>query len=64
MAWQYCRKCGHGMCEPTMAEALAVSQICPECGCNHHPLKSTEDLLIELYDRVVALESAQEKPHD
>lgn len=57
MAWQFCHWCDHQMGEPDVNEVVAGAQACPECGHEQHPLKSTDDLLIELYDRIVALEA-------
>lgn len=56
MAWAYCSKCETGMNEPTVEEALKNEYVCPTCGHNNFPNKSLADIVIELSQRVEALE--------
>lgn len=56
MTWQYCRKCGTEMDEPTVEEVCEQVQRCPDCQAEHDPLKSLATLVGELADRVKALE--------
>lgn len=57
MAWTYCRKCDTEMEEPTLREVLTYDYLCPNCGSLVDPQKSVNECIIELLERVEALEN-------
>lgn len=57
MAWAYCSKCEASMSEPTVEEALKNEYHCKSCGHNNFPNKSMADIVIELNERLEALEA-------
>lgn len=56
MAWTYCSKCDASMSEPTVEEALKNEYCCKQCGHTNFPNKSMADIVIELNERLEALE--------
>ena len=54
--WMYCNNCRQGMPEPLIREAIYGFTQCLNCETINEPGKTTEDILIELLDRIEALE--------
>ena len=55
MAWTYC-KCGHEFNEPTVEQVLEQSMTCPECSREVDPVKTVNQLIGELVERIEELE--------
>lgn len=58
MAYRYClnTECGEALSKPTVHEAATEEQLCPSCGTNNSREWDLADLLVDLTDRVEALE--------
>lgn len=56
MAWSSCSKCSHELDEPTPSQVINNDYLCPSCGHNNYPNKSLAEIVLELCDRVAALE--------
>ena len=54
--YAYCENCGCYMNEPTVREVLTNSYEC-KCGTINQPIKTTEDIIIDLVERVEKLEN-------
>lgn len=57
MAWQYCRN-GHGLDAPTPEEICRQAQDCPQCDEVLDPLISLGEFVLQLVERIEALENA------
>jgi len=54
--WSYCRECDKGLPKASTREVLDDAQYCSE-GHKNPPNVSKNDLLVDLFERVEALES-------
>lgn len=54
--WSYCRGCDRGLPRATISEVVNGAQFC-SAGHENTPNVSKDDLLLELFDRVEALEA-------
>lgn len=60
-AWAYCDFCDCGLDKPQAFEVIAGKRLCPKCD-HCAPIRQTkDDLIIELAERVEALEQAIER---
>lgn len=57
MAYSYCRKCDAEMGEPSLSEVLNCDHTCTQCGHSNHPLKSDAEAILEMAERLEALEN-------
>ena len=60
MAWAYCKACNHGLSEPSVAQVLGKADYCcSSCGTTNFTNKNMADVVLELHERLQALEQGQ-----
>lgn len=60
MAWAYCKTCNHPLSEPNVAQVLNKEDYCcSSCGAINYTHKSLADVVLELHERLEALEQGQ-----
>lgn len=57
MAYSYCKSCGNELDEPTIQEVVDDDYECPECYTKNHIPKTLGEVVLELAERIVELES-------
>ena len=57
-SYRYCEYCERGLSEPTAREELLEGgQECPHCGKKQYTIKTIEEFVIELFERLEELET-------
>lgn len=61
MAWTYCSACDSGVDQPTPQQVVEGNYTCPHCGEHLDPNMSLGDVVLNLLERIEALEGKNAK---